>query len=199
MSLDSARLFLARFFCRPKQVASVVPSSKVLVNAVLSRMDLATARTIVEFGPGEGVQTRELLKRVAETTQVILFEVDEVLAESLKQQFEHDRRVTVLQEDALNLKQALSQAGFDQVDYVFSGIPFSLMSKDRKAGLLHDVYSVLRPGGAFVSYQVTRELNRFAGDVFDTVDSKHCWWNVPPMYVSRYGKNSPPGSTKRPD
>jgi phosphatidylethanolamine/phosphatidyl-N-methylethanolamine N-methyltransferase len=192
MSLDSARLFLSRFLCRPTQVASVVPSSKVLVNEVLSRMDLKSARTIVEFGPGEGVQTRELLQRVPEEARIILFELDEVLCESLKRQFQHDPRVTVLNEDALSLKQALGRIGIEQIDDVFSGIPFSLMVKEKKMGLLRDIYSLLQPGGAFVSYQVTRELNRFAGEVFDVVESKHCWWNVPPMYVSRYGKDAPP-------
>jgi phospholipid N-methyltransferase len=64
----------------------------------------------------------------------------------------------------------------------------SLMPKEKKTALLRDIYELLKPGGAFVSYQVTRELNRYAREVFDAIDSEHCWLNVPPMYVNCYGK-----------
>jgi phospholipid N-methyltransferase len=50
----SAVLFFKRFLQRPMQVASIVPSSKVLIDRVASKFDFSVPRTIAEFGPGEG-------------------------------------------------------------------------------------------------------------------------------------------------
>ena len=51
-------LFFKRFFKHPFQIASIVPSSKALVERVGSKMDFSRLRVIAEYGPVEGVHSR---------------------------------------------------------------------------------------------------------------------------------------------
>jgi hypothetical protein len=47
-------LFFKQFLKRPFQIASIIPSSKALVERVASKMDFSQPRVIAEYGPGEG-------------------------------------------------------------------------------------------------------------------------------------------------
>ncbi len=53
-SLPVSALFFKRFLKRPFQIASIVPSSKALVERVANKMDFSQRRVIAEYGPGEG-------------------------------------------------------------------------------------------------------------------------------------------------
>ena len=54
-------LFLRQFVQSPRTVGAVLPSSPALARAMLAPIDFASARTIVEFGPGTGAFTREIV------------------------------------------------------------------------------------------------------------------------------------------
>src|ERR1044071_4215246 len=60
-SFPVSALFFKRFLKRPFQVASIVPSSKALVERVAGKMDFSQPRVIAEYGPGEGVHSPNLL------------------------------------------------------------------------------------------------------------------------------------------
>lgn len=188
-------IFLKRFIKEPGRVASIIPSSPILVRRVQNTMDHSKPRIIAEFGPGEGVHTRALLKRAHADSKILLFELDPELAEYLRKQFADDKRVEVLCEDCEKLPQIAADRGIDSFDYIFSGIPFSTMDKKKKQGIMHACYESLRPGGDFIIYQITNELKRF-GEHFDQIDSDWCFFNVPPMYVTVYHKNGTESSAR---
>src|SRR5436190_431264 len=62
-SLPVSALFFKRFLKRPFQIASIVPSSKALVERVANKLDFSQRRVIAEYGPGEGVDSRESTRR----------------------------------------------------------------------------------------------------------------------------------------
>ncbi len=182
------RIFLRRFLRNPGRVAYLVPSSPMLVNDVVGEMDLTKPRIIAEFGPGEGCHTREILKRAHPETRIILFELDRELADFLKDLFEDEPRVQVLHRNCCEILDVMSELEIEEFDYIFSGIPFSLMDKPTKQSLMRDVYKALKPGSRFVIYQVTNELARY-GSHFDELKTKRCLLNLPPMVVTSYLKN----------
>ncbi|PYJ14532.1 MAG: hypothetical protein DME94_09020, partial [Verrucomicrobia bacterium] len=96
-------LFFKRFLKRPFQVASIVPSSKAMVERVASKMDFSQPRVIAEYGPGEGVHSREIARRLSSDSHLLLFELDAAFARDLKRQFAHDSRVHVIHGDAATL------------------------------------------------------------------------------------------------
>src|SRR5438477_12213558 len=80
-------LFFKRFLQRPLQIASIIPSSRALVERVAAKVDFERARVIAEYGPGEGVHSRELARRMRPNSQLLLFELDSAFSHDLKRQF----------------------------------------------------------------------------------------------------------------
>ncbi|HEU0208239.1 MAG TPA: methyltransferase domain-containing protein [Candidatus Udaeobacter sp.] len=182
-------LFFKRFLKRPFQIASIVPSSKALVERVASKMDLAKPRVIAEYGPGEGVHSREIARRMTPDSHLLLFELDPALARTLERQFSGDPRVHVIHGDAASLPYELKRLGFTSCDYILSGIPFSILKIDKKRALLRKTYDALKPGGEFIIYQVTNELRQHA-TVFQSAESEYFLQNIPPMFITVFHKTS---------
>jgi len=184
-------IFLKRFLQRPFQVASIIPSSRALIRRVLSKMDLTQPRVIVEYGPGEGCHTREIVRQMHRDSQLILFELDAELARHLEEQFRGDERVTILNHDCALLPQALFKRGLTHCDYIVSGIPFSILEPEKKRELLRSTYNCLAPhdSAAFIIYQVTNELVGHCRH-FPRVESEYCLQNIPPNFVTKYYKTA---------
>ena len=184
-------IFLKRFLQRPFQVASIIPSSRTLIRRVADKMDLTKPRVIVEYGPGEGCHTREIVRRMHPDSQMILFELDPELAEHLGEQFRDDPRVTVLNADCATLATVLAEHGHAHCDYIVSGIPFSILEPAKKRALLRSTFDVLasHAGAAFIIYQVTNELVAHCRH-FSRIESQYCLQNLPPMFVTKFYKTA---------
>lgn len=185
-------IFLKRFFQRPMQVASIIPSSKTLIRKVAEKFDFSQPRIIAEYGPGEGCHTRELVKRMHPDSQLLLFELDPELAQHLEDQFRDDPRVTVLNANALDLPEEMAKRNISHCDYILSGIPFSILESNKKRQLLQMTYDALAPGhtSAFIIYQVTNELIGHCKH-FPRATSEYCLQNIPPMFITCYYKDEP--------
>src|SRR5881396_2432207 len=183
-------LFFKRFLQRPFQIASIVPSSKGLVERVASKMDFSQPRVIAEYGPGEGVHSREIARRLSPDSHLLLFELDAAFARDLKRQFAHDSRVHVIHGDAATLPLELERRGFPECDYILSGIPFSILKIEKKRALLQKTYDALAPGGSFIIYQVTNELKQHATH-FEGAESEYFLQNIPPMFITVFQKAPP--------
>ena len=70
-SRSQALLFARNFLRYPKVLGSVVPSSRFLVDQLLKHVDWDAARLIVEYGPGVGTFTGEILRRMRPDAQLI--------------------------------------------------------------------------------------------------------------------------------
>src|SRR5207247_6391041 len=111
-------LFFKRFLQRPFQIASIVPSSKGLVERVASKRDFSQPRVIAEYGPGEGVHSREIARRMSQDSHLLLFELDPAFSRDLEEQFANDPRVHIIHGDAARLPQELRRLGFASCDYI---------------------------------------------------------------------------------
>src|SRR5437773_2472941 len=189
-------LFFKRFLKRPFQIASIMPSSKALVERVADKIDFARARVIAEYGPGEGVHSREIARRMGPNSQLLLFELDPAFSRDLERQFADDPRVHVLNQDAATLPQEMQRRRIAQCDYILSGIPFSILHIDKKRRLLQKTYDALAPGGSFIIYQVTNELKQHA-TLFEHARSEYFLQNIPPMFITVFQKTHPVDGHKR--
>lgn len=164
-----------------------MPSSKALVKRVARKMDFTGPRVIAEYGPGEGVHTREIARRMSPDSQLLLFELDAALSRDLKRQFANDSRVHVINGDAAWLPEELERRGIPRCDYILSGIPFSILEIKKKRALLEKTYEALADGGTFIIYQVTNELRQHA-TLFDRAESEYVLQNIPPMFITVFHK-----------
>ena len=183
-------LFFKRFLQRPFQVASIIPSSKAMVDRVADKIDFDQARVIAEYGPGEGVHSRELARRMRDDAQLLLFELDAAFSRDLQRQFADDPRVHVINGDAARLPNELQRLGIGPCDYIVSGIPFSILKIDKKTALLQKTYDALAPNGSFIIYQVTNELKQHALPLFAEAESAYFLQNIPPMFITVFQKSA---------
>ena len=79
-------LFAANFFMHPKQLGSIIPSSRYLVNNLLSRIDWPNAKVIVEYGPGIGNMTQEILKRMSPDAILVAIEMNPEFVEFIERE-----------------------------------------------------------------------------------------------------------------
>jgi phospholipid N-methyltransferase len=190
-------LFFKRFLQSPFQIASIMPSSKALVNRVARKMDFSEPRVIAEYGPGEGVHSREIARRMPPGSQLLLFELDPAFSRDLRRQFADDPRVHVINSDAAHLPEELERRGIPHCDYILSGIPFSILEIKKKRALLEKTHEALADGGRFIIYQVTNELRQHA-TLFDCADSEYFLQNIPPMFITVFQKMNRRNGHRRP-
>src|SRR5436190_8932823 len=69
-------LFARNFLKHPNMVGWMLPSSPFVVDEVLKQVDWAEARNIVEYGPGIGTFTTEVLARMHPEAKLIALETN---------------------------------------------------------------------------------------------------------------------------
>lgn len=171
-------LFLKEFIKNWRKVGSVAPSSPFLAEKMLAPIDFEKAKTIVELGPGSGVFTRELLKRITPDSKLIAFETNCDFCRELENI--GDSRLTIRNESAMNIEKYL---GEKQADYIVSGIPLANLGNEDKKNLLATAHRVLAPGGKYIQFQYTRESQTELEDMFDEVEINFTPLNIPPAFV----------------
>src|ERR1700744_3178085 len=75
--------FLRQFRSAPRSVGAIVPSSRELAEAMIAPVDFAKARVIVEFGPGTGVMTTAIVKKLGPDTRYVGVEINETFCQTL--------------------------------------------------------------------------------------------------------------------
>jgi len=76
------------------------------------------------------------------------------------------------------------EAGFDVADIVISGLPISTLPPEVAEEMVEATYRVLKPGGAFLTYQYRLKARRLTEQAFDRVDKKYVLMNVPPNHLT---------------
>ena len=181
--------FFKGFLRNPKEVGSVIPSSRFLTRRVLRCGAVASSRVIVELGPGTGVLTREILRCMPNDAVLIAVEISHHFVRVLERQFD-DPRLIVYEGSATNLEEALARAGAECADLVVSGVPFSTMRDGAGRRTLVAARRVLGPGGRFVAYQFRSHVRRMAEPLFGPAETQNEIRNLPPMRVYVWHRES---------
>ncbi|HEX8242300.1 MAG TPA: rRNA adenine N-6-methyltransferase family protein [Longimicrobium sp.] len=172
-------LFARNFFKHPRMLGSIIPSSRFLVRDLMRQVDWRRARVIVEYGPGVGNITAEVLKRMHRDARLVVFETNDDFVEFLRRSIP-DGRLTVVHGSAADVARVLGELGLEQADYVISGIPFSTMPEQVSAAIVRATRRSLRPGGRFLVYQFSREVSRFLKPEFKEIREAFEPFNILP-------------------
>lgn len=178
---DRRLAFLREFLRSPRQIGSVVPSSRFLEQRLVDVSGASNARLVVEFGPGTGGTTQALLRALPGDACLLAIEINPRFASHLESFT--DPRLIVHAGSALDIREALALRGLSPPDVVLSGIPFSTMPPDAGRGILRAVWAALAPGGRFVAYQFRDAVGALGRDILGTPDVSLELLNVPPMRV----------------
>ncbi|HAP01681.1 MAG TPA: hypothetical protein DCQ93_07140, partial [Bacteroidetes bacterium] len=71
-------------FLENKKVGAVMPSSRYLVREMIKPIDFSKAHLIVEYGPGHGNITKEILKKMLPDAKLLVFEINPPFIEELE-------------------------------------------------------------------------------------------------------------------
>lgn len=181
MSTLKTTVTYIRSFLDDKKVASVTPSSRYCVKKLCDRLNYDEAKTVIEYGPGTGVFTSELLKRLDKEAHLYAFETNERFVHKLKEL--HFDNWTLFESSVELIKDRLPESVFGKADYVISGIPFSFMDEELKYKIFDATKQVLKPGGSFLAYQTPGHMEDPLMKTFGNVDKELCLRNIPPYYI----------------
>jgi phospholipid N-methyltransferase len=174
------------FLTHPAMLGSVIPSSRFLVRRTLRPIDWSRADVVVEFGPGVGTITGEILERLSPESRLLVFETHPDFVDHLRENLA-DPRLEVIHGSAEDIEKVLDDRGLEGADYVLSGIPFSLMPSETRDSILKSTRRMLRPGGAMLVYQFSPSIGGPLREVFDVVDREFEPLNILPAVVYRCG------------
>lgn len=185
-SPDDRVVFLQQFLKHPRQVGSIIPSSRYMERRVVALADIANARTIVELGTGTGGITRAILRAMTPDARLVGIEINPRFQELLTTI--EDARLIPHFGSAEQLADILLQHHLPAPDVVVSGIPFSTMDPALGGRILAAIAAALAPGGRFVAYQVSSQVAKLARPVMGEPRRQVEFLNIPPMRLYRWDR-----------
>lgn len=179
-------VFLRGFLMRPHEVGSIVPSSPFLERRLVQLAEVARAKRLVELGSGTGGTTRALLRAMAPDAQLLSLELNPLFLPVLERI--GDSRLHIQQRNAMDLPDILASLGWEDVDLVVSGIPFSTMAREVGSHIIQRVFESLSAGGKFVAYQLRSRVEELSRPIFGPAEVELEILNIPPMRLYRWDK-----------
>ena len=180
--LSEALLFASNFLRHPNMLGSIIPSSRFLVSQVLAPVEWERTRVIVEYGPGVGTFTGEILRRMQRGAQLVAIETNRDFVRHLRRALP-DPRLHVVHDSAAEVQAVLHRLGLAAPRYIVSGIPLGSMPEPVRADIAVKSRAALEPGGAFLVYQFTARalpvLQRTFGEVRRGFERR----NLPPAQL----------------
>ena len=155
------------------------PSSRFVVDEVLKQIDWNTARTIVEYGPGVGTFTHDILERMHPEAKLMAFETNADFCNYLGEAV-NDPRFLLLHESATEVDSALKRLGLPSADYIISGIPFKTIPEHLRGEIVRKTHAALRPEGQFLVYQLSGAVRPYLENVFGRVRQDFEFLSIPP-------------------
>jgi phospholipid N-methyltransferase len=175
-------LFARNFFRSPAMLGSVVPSSRFLVRTLLSRIEWDRARILVEYGPGVGTFTREILKKMRPDATLVVIELNPTFVSFLRHEI-RDPRLRIIYGSAAGVRAVLEEMGSPSADYIISGIPYSTLPDSARREILHESRQMLSPKGAFLVYQFTGTVLPYLQSSFRSVRQDFELLNILPARI----------------
>ncbi len=171
--------FLKGFIKHPVMVGSVIPSSRILIDRMLEPVDWSQCKLFVEYGPGVGTFTQQILDRLAPDATLLTIDTNEDFTAFLNGRI-RDSRLRAVTGSAADLGEIMAALGFAKADFILSGLPFSTLPVGVGPAIAAATAEALRPGGAFLVYQFSPKVGRYIAPHFDRIDKGFEWRNVPP-------------------
>ena len=136
--------FLRGFFKNPVMVGSIIPSSRVLIERMLGRVDWENTKLFVEYGPGVGTFTRPILEKLGPDATLVTIDTNADFTHYLRESIE-DTRLVPVTGSAADVEKILADRGLPKADFVLSGLPFSTLPPGIGDAIASSGFAGLRP------------------------------------------------------
>jgi phosphatidylethanolamine/phosphatidyl-N-methylethanolamine N-methyltransferase len=189
-------LFLKRWLRRPFAVGAVVPSGRLLAEA-MAKTTFAEMKGrdghVIELGAGTGEVTKALLAAGIPADRLALVERDPELASFLRRHFVGPQ---IVEGDAARLQKILAEQGIGSVSAVVSSLPLLSLPAEVVRGIVEGVFDALPRGGALVqfTYGPAQPVPRALSQALRLVGTRgsRIWRNIPPAVVWTFRRPAGP-------
>ncbi len=185
---DQAVRFLKEFVSKPQEIGAIVPSSPALAREVVRSVEWDKVRVAVEYGPGLGAITGEIVTRT-EGKDFFVIELNQAYADRFRRAYPD---VPLYRDSVRNVVSIAAEHGVEAIDCVISGLPWANFSDPVQDELLDATFQVLSERGQFVTFAYMHGLALPAGRRFRKKLARRfrtlqrspvVWRNTPPAVV----------------
>jgi len=175
------KILISEFF-KDKNIGAVASASDHVVRKMLNKVDFAKADVLVEFGPGKGVITKQILAKMNKNAVLYVFETNEQLTQGLNKI--NDSRLSIFNEDAEKAMTVLKEkCNTKSVDYIISSIPFTFIDIKKRKRIIFNAHALLRENGKFITYQYSWLIYNILNEQFSKSSVKFGLLNIPPTFI----------------
>jgi phosphatidylethanolamine/phosphatidyl-N-methylethanolamine N-methyltransferase len=188
-------LFFREYVRNWQNTGAVAPSSSHLARQIVQSAGVASARNVLELGPGTGAFTKEIQKTLSPGADYLGLEMNAAFVTTLREQFPQMRfEQSAAQE--FDYAPFLPSGGFDAI---VSGLPWAALPPPVQSTLLDTIFKVLKPGGTFATFVYSGIHWSPRGQSFRRLLVQHCasvktsatvWRNLPPAFIYVAKRNS---------
>ncbi|MCL2225693.1 MAG: SAM-dependent methyltransferase [Defluviitaleaceae bacterium] len=175
--------FILQYIIKPRTTGAILPSSRFLARKMVADINFATAKCVVEYGPGTGVFTEELLRNRNENTVLLLIERNEDFCNILREKYSGIPNLHIIEDSAENIGAHLQAHGFTHACRILSGLPFASLPPQISENILTETRKFLSPQGSFTTFQYTLFKKKIFARYFSNLAVKREFRNVPPAYI----------------
>ena len=177
--------FLKEFFKQRREVGAISASSKFLGRRMCNPIKFKNANHIIELGPGTGVFTKQLLKRMNPDATLFVFETNKSFYQFLMETID-DKRMVLINDTAENIHHHLKKYNLEEVDYIVSSLPLTVIPVHIKENILDEAHKCLKIGGLYIQFQYSLNALGLLKRKFDKkVKIDFAPINFPPAFVYR--------------
>ena len=161
-------------------VGAVSPSSKTLGRKMLSNIDFLTDKLIVELGPGTGVFTDEIIKKMAPDAKLLVFELNDNFYEALSERIT-DPRVKIIHDSPEFIHKYIGET--EKLDVVISSLPLMGFPTILRQTVVNESYNCLKSKGRFIQFQYSLQSKKLLESIYENVKIQFTIKNFPPAFV----------------
>lgn len=149
MAVQEYARFIRESIKRPGRVGAIAPSTQRLATHMVRWIDWESVNTVVEYGPGTGVFTSEILRSKRPDAHFFAVELHSEFASALSEQYPD---VPILEDSVANIEALCQQQGVTEVDAIICGLPWAAFSDSAQTEYLDAMMKVLKPGGQLATF-----------------------------------------------
>lgn len=162
--------FVAEFIRHPRQVGAIAQSSPFLARKMVRQ--IPNAAEVIEFGPGTGPVTKEILRNLPQNGKLTCFEINPRFCEQLKTI--KDSRMKIINDDVRNCRQYVKN-----IDCIVSSLPLASFDRSMK----EEILALTAKCRTYIQFQYNPFLKSKLKKYFRDVEVKFVPLNIPPAFV----------------
>ena len=156
---------------------ALAPSFPYLVKKMISKIVYDKDLKLLQLGFGNGVFTKEILKKMTLGSTLVVFEVDE----NCRKYMLEDKRITYIEDSAENISKHF---GTQEFDHIISTLPFGSLPRKVSVKIFEEIQKHLKSGGKFLQFQYSllskKDITRLFGQE-PKIDFE--FRNIPPAFI----------------